>query len=152
MAKVIIHATVTLDGFMADVNGGVDWMYGFPVAPEDEAVVGRIVQELGAVVGGANKTQTIEDGEVPYGGMSKIPVYLMTHSAHEPSRRTASPPPSLSMTSRRPLNPPNRRRGTSGSACWEASFETMPRTRGSSMRSSCSRADVLGEGSRSSPV
>ena len=84
MAKVIIHATVTLDGFMADVDGGVDWMNGFPVAPEDENIVGRVVQELGAVVGGANKTQTIDDGEVPYGGMLKVPVYLMTHSAHEP--------------------------------------------------------------------
>ena len=84
MAKVIIHATVTLDGFMADVDGGVDWMNGFPVAPEDEDVVGRIVQELGAVVGGANKTQTIDDGEIPYGGMVKVPVYLMTHHAHEP--------------------------------------------------------------------
>jgi dihydrofolate reductase len=84
MAKVIIHATVTLDGFMADVDGGVDWMNGFPSAPEDEDVVGRVAQELGAVVGGANKTQTIEDGEIPYGGMSKMPVYLMTHSAHEP--------------------------------------------------------------------
>ncbi len=84
MAKVIIHATVTLDGFMADVDGGVDWMNGFPVAPGDEDVVGRVVQDLGAVVGGANKTQTIDDGEVPYGGMLKVPVYLMTHSAHEP--------------------------------------------------------------------
>jgi dihydrofolate reductase len=84
MSKVIIHATVTLDGFMADANGGVDWMNGFPSAPEDEEVVGRVVQELGAVVGGANKTQTIEDGEVPYGAMVKVPVYLMTHRAHEP--------------------------------------------------------------------
>ena len=84
MAQVIIHATVTVDGFMADIDGGVDWMNGFPSAPEDEEVVGRVVQELGAVVGGANKTQTIEDGEVPYGAMVKVPVYLMTHSAHEP--------------------------------------------------------------------
>jgi dihydrofolate reductase len=84
MSKVLIHATVTLDGFMADIDGGVDWMNGFPAAPEDEAVVGRIMQELGAVVGGANKTQTIDDGEVPYGAMVKVPVYLMTHSAHEP--------------------------------------------------------------------
>lgn len=84
MAQVIIHATVTVDGFMADVDGGVDWMNGFPSAPEDEEVVGRVVQELGAVVGGANETQTIEDGEVPYGAMVKVPVYLMTHSAHEP--------------------------------------------------------------------
>lgn len=84
MAKVLIHATVSLDGFMADVHGGVDWMNGFPSAPEDEDVVRSVVQELGAVVGGANKSQTIEDGEVPYGGMRNVPVYLMTHSAHEP--------------------------------------------------------------------
>ncbi|MCP2032613.1 dihydrofolate reductase [Okibacterium sp. HSC-33S16] len=84
MSKVFIHATVTLDGFMADLGGGVDWMNGFPSAPEDEEIVGKIMQELGAVVGGANKTQTIDDGEVPYGAMVKVPVYLMTHSAHEP--------------------------------------------------------------------
>ncbi|WP_022891350.1 dihydrofolate reductase family protein [Agromyces subbeticus] len=84
MSKVFIHATVTLDGFMADLDGGVDWMNGFPSAPEDEEVVERVIQQLGAVVGGANKTQTIEEGEVPYGAMVKVPVYLMTHSAHEP--------------------------------------------------------------------
>ncbi|MBM7460364.1 dihydrofolate reductase family protein [Rhodococcus coprophilus] len=84
MAKVIIHATVSLDGFMADVDGGVDWMNGFTVTPEDEAVAGRVMSELGAVVGGANRTQTIDDGEVPYGGMAGVPVYLMTHSSHDP--------------------------------------------------------------------
>ena len=84
MAKVIVHATVSLDGFMADAEGGVDWMNGFPVAPEDEDLVARVVQNLGAVVAGANKTRTIEDGEVPYGNMLRAPVYLMTHSAHEP--------------------------------------------------------------------
>ncbi|MGH3704392.1 MAG: dihydrofolate reductase family protein [Agromyces sp.] len=87
MSNVIIHATVTLDGFMADVDGGVDWMNGFSSAPDDEAVIGSIVQELGAVVGGANKAQTIEDGEIPYGGDAKVPVYLMTRSAHEPVER-----------------------------------------------------------------
>ncbi|HYJ51173.1 MAG TPA: dihydrofolate reductase family protein [Microbacterium sp.] len=84
MARVIVHATVSLDGFMADADGSVDWMNGFPVAPEDEDVVGRVVEKLGAVVGGANKTQTIDDGEVPYGGTLGVPVYLMTRSAHEP--------------------------------------------------------------------
>jgi dihydrofolate reductase len=84
MARVIIHATVSVDGFMADVDGSVAWMNGFPVAPEDEDLVGRVVQELGAVVCGANKTQTIEPGEIPYGGTLGVPMYLMTHSAHEP--------------------------------------------------------------------
>lgn len=84
MAKVMIHATVSVDGFMADTQGGVDWMNGFPVAPEDEALVARVVEQLGAVIGGANKTLSIEDGEVPYGGIAGVPVYLMSHSPREP--------------------------------------------------------------------
>ena len=85
--KVIIHATITLDGFMADTNGGMDWTNDVRVADEDMKLVGNIMEEIGAIVGGANKTQTIEEGEEPYGGSLKIPVYLMTHSAHEPIKK-----------------------------------------------------------------
>jgi dihydrofolate reductase len=84
MGKVFIHATITLDGFMADTNGGVDWMFGFPSADEDQVVVNKVMEEVGAVVGGANKTRTIEEGEEPYGGVLKVPVFEMTHEAHEP--------------------------------------------------------------------
>jgi dihydrofolate reductase len=87
MARVLIHATVTLDGFMADPDGGIDWMFGFPSAPEDDDVVQRVWSQIGAVVGGANATQTIDDGELPYGGLLKVPVFLMTHSAHGPVER-----------------------------------------------------------------
>lgn len=87
MARVIVHATVTVDGFMADADGGLDWMFGRTSAPEDDAVVEKVIEHIGAVVGGANKSQTIEDGEVPYGGMLKVPVYLMTHADHEPIER-----------------------------------------------------------------
>lgn len=87
MARVIVHATVTLDGFLADADGGVDWMFGRPSAPEDDVVVENVMKNIGAIVGGANKTQTIDDGEIPYGGILKVPVYLMTHSEHEPIER-----------------------------------------------------------------
>ena len=87
MATVIVHATITLDGYLADPDGGVDWMFGRPSAPEDDAVVERVMGRIGAVVGGANRTRTIEDGELPYGGMLKVPVYLMTHSPHDPIER-----------------------------------------------------------------
>ena len=87
MAQVIIHATVTLDGFMAETDGGIDWMFGRQSAPEDDVVVAKVTDRIGAVVGGANKSQTIEDGEIPYGGMLKVPVYLMTHSPHDPIER-----------------------------------------------------------------
>jgi dihydrofolate reductase len=43
----------------------------------------QVTSEIGAVVGGASATQTIEEGELPYGGMLKVPVYLITHRAHE---------------------------------------------------------------------
>ncbi|MDF9844160.1 MULTISPECIES: dihydrofolate reductase family protein [unclassified Paenibacillus] len=52
MAKVIIHATTTLDGFMADKDGGVDWMFDFEAADEDYAVVHKVMEEIGAIVGG----------------------------------------------------------------------------------------------------
>jgi dihydrofolate reductase len=87
MGNVMIHATVTLDGFMADTAGGIDWMFGVETVDEDMAVVNRIMEEIGAVVGGANETQTIEEGEMPYGGMLNVPVYLMTHRPHEPVER-----------------------------------------------------------------
>ncbi|NED97228.1 deaminase [Phytoactinopolyspora alkaliphila] len=87
MGKVFIHATVTLDGFMADSDGGVDWMFDFEGVEEDAEIINKIMEEIGAIVGGANKTQTIEEGEIPYGGMVKVPTYLMTHEAHEPIER-----------------------------------------------------------------
>jgi riboflavin biosynthesis pyrimidine reductase len=67
VSKVFIHATVTLDGLMADTQGGIDWMFGFPTADEDGALMTKVWDRVGAVVGGANKAQTIEEGELPYG-------------------------------------------------------------------------------------
>jgi dihydrofolate reductase len=84
MATVIIHATITLDGFMADADGGVGWMSDVPTAPEDFEIVKEVVGRIGAVVGGSNKTQTVDDGGEPYGGLAGVPVYLMTHSPHDP--------------------------------------------------------------------
>lgn len=84
MGKVFIHAAITLDGYMADKNGSIDWMSGLEATDQDYGVVNKITAEIGAVVGGANKTNTIEDGEEPYGGALKVPVFEMTHEAREP--------------------------------------------------------------------
>lgn len=84
MATTFIHATVSLDGFMADTGGGIDWMAGFPTAEEDFAVIRTITQRIGAIVGGAERDQTVSEDGQPYGGTLKVPVYLMTHSEHDP--------------------------------------------------------------------
>ena len=84
MATVIIHATITLDGYLAEPDGGVGWMSDLPTVPDDYEVARAIMARVGAVVGGANAAQTIEDGEEPYGGLTGVPVYLMTHRPHDP--------------------------------------------------------------------
>lgn len=90
MGKVFIHATITLDGYMADKNHTVDWMSGLEAIDEDYAVVNKVMAEIGAVVAGSNKTQTVPDDEQPYGGTLKAPVFEMTHEAHEPIEKNGT--------------------------------------------------------------
>lgn len=84
MGKVFIHATITLDGYMAGVGGNMDWLQGLEAIDKDYEVVNKVMAEIGAIVGGSNKTNTIEDDGIPYGGSLKVPVFLMTHKADEP--------------------------------------------------------------------
>lgn len=39
MVKVIIYVIIMVDGFMVDVDGGVDWMFGFLLVLEDQEIV-----------------------------------------------------------------------------------------------------------------
>jgi len=78
MAKVIIHSTVTLDGFMARPNDEIDWAFKYSV---DEMVTG-IMAEIGAVVMG-NGGEITEDG-LPYGGEIKVPQFVVTHHPRDP--------------------------------------------------------------------
>ena len=67
MAKVIIHTTMTLDGFIARPNDEIDW--AFKYAPDE--MIGEIMAEIGAVVMG-NRGYISEDA-LPYGGQVKVP-------------------------------------------------------------------------------
>ncbi|WP_422661324.1 hypothetical protein ACK8P5_12900 [Paenibacillus sp. EC2-1] len=42
-------------------------MFDFEATDQDYAVVNKVMEEIGAIVGGANKTNTIEEGQIPYG-------------------------------------------------------------------------------------
>jgi dihydrofolate reductase len=84
MGNVFIHATITLDGYMAGVNGDMGWMQDLEAIDKDYEVVNKVMAQIGAIVGGSNKTNTIEDDGQPYGGSLKVPVFLMTHEPHEP--------------------------------------------------------------------
>jgi dihydrofolate reductase len=84
MAKVIIHVTMTLDGFMARPDGSIDWAFKFG----SDRMVDEIMQEIGAVVMGH---RGFPEGEVyfgedslPYGGMVPVPQFVVTHHPREP--------------------------------------------------------------------
>lgn len=68
---------------MAGPNGDMGWMQDLEAVDKDYEVVNKVMAEIGAIVGGSNSTNTIEEGEIPYGGMVKAPVYLMSHESHD---------------------------------------------------------------------
>ena len=78
MAKVIVHTTMTLDGFMARPNDNIDW--AFKYAPDE--MIGEIMAEIGAVVMG-NRGCISEDA-LPYRGQVKVPQFVVTHKPRDP--------------------------------------------------------------------
>jgi dihydrofolate reductase len=79
MAKVIIHTTMTLDGFMARPNDEIDWAFKYA---DDEMSKG-IMAEIGAVVMGNSRYHPGED-PLPYGGLVKVPQFVVTHKPRDP--------------------------------------------------------------------
>jgi dihydrofolate reductase len=76
--KVFIHATISLDGFIADVTGGLDWAFGFRGL--SAADVRAITDEIGAVVAGRRGYDLgMLREEKAYGGTWTGPQFVLTH-------------------------------------------------------------------------
>jgi dihydrofolate reductase len=84
MAKVFIHVTMSLDGFIARPDGSVDW--GFHYGSDE--MVSNSINEIGAIVAGNRgfweAQASANDAALPYGGIDKVPVYVVTHAPREP--------------------------------------------------------------------
>jgi len=78
VAKVIVHTTMTLDGFMARPNDEIDW--AFKYAPD--AMISEIMAEIGAVVMGNGSP--ISADTLPYGGEIRVPQFVVTHKPRDP--------------------------------------------------------------------
>jgi len=78
MVKVIIHATMTLDGFIARPNDEIDWAFKYSA----DEMTKEIMTEIGAVVMG-NRGYITED-TLPYGGQVKVPQFVVTHKPRDP--------------------------------------------------------------------
>ena len=79
--RVLIHPTITLDGFMADTDGGVDWMFGFDTVDEDFEIVTNVT-EIQAIVVGEQPSR--RGRRVALRWFTGRSVFLMTRSPHDP--------------------------------------------------------------------
>ena len=79
MAKVIVHTTMTLDGFIARPNDEIDWAFKYSA----DEMTKEIMAEIGAVVMG-NGGYIITEDPLPYGGQVKVPQFVVTHKPRDP--------------------------------------------------------------------
>jgi dihydrofolate reductase len=66
MGKVIIHATMSLDGFIAGPHDEMDWVFKY----DDDGMANEVMEETGAVVLGRRTFEiSLKNNQLPYGGM-----------------------------------------------------------------------------------
>jgi dihydrofolate reductase len=83
-AAVLVHRTMSLDGYIAGPDHEMDWIFQYP-APGD---IAEIIEATGAILAGR---RTYEVGRrdagkgsgAPYGGAWSGPVFVLTHQPPE---------------------------------------------------------------------
>ncbi|MEC3955827.1 dihydrofolate reductase family protein [Nocardia sp. CDC153] len=84
MTKVLLHTTMSLDGFIAPEDDSTEWMFGYGAAG---SLGMETMQRLGAVLSGRrgyDLGNRPDDGERKlYGGMWAGPVFVLTHRAND---------------------------------------------------------------------
>lgn len=92
MAKVLFHATMSLDGFITGPAGAMDWIGPFAGTPNP--AVEELMPRIGALLIGGN---TFRGGEAsdahpagssegaPYGGAWSGPMFVLTRDPDEPA-------------------------------------------------------------------
>lgn len=83
MRKVVIHATMSLDGYIAGPNDGLSWMSDY-AGPNK--VAEEVIRTVGAIVCGGRLFRLIEkdiEHNLPYGGAVKAPVFVLTYHPRE---------------------------------------------------------------------
>lgn len=85
MPKTIFHTATTLNGFLADDDDSLDWLFAVPGADEAEGTIDEFLTTVGAMVMGATTYEWVlrhEESERP--GMwadsyGSLPCFVVTH-------------------------------------------------------------------------
>jgi dihydrofolate reductase len=77
--KVLLHFTMSVDGFVADTDGGLDWAFRFAGPPA--TAVGEITASIGAALGGRHGYDLgmMRGDKKLYGGAWTGPQFVLTH-------------------------------------------------------------------------
>lgn len=81
MPRVIVHATLSLDGFIAGPHDEMDWVFHYT----GDAMASQIMSQTGAVVLGKRTFDiSLKNNQLPYGGMVKAPHFVVSGQAQPP--------------------------------------------------------------------
>lgn len=111
MRKVVLFIAMSLDGFIADKNGGVDWLYGQSDG-ENEDVYSEFVKNVDTIIMGRNTYDQITTELSPdnwvYGGFT---TYVITHNVKSSTEE-------IHFTDENPAHLVNRLRAEDGKDIW----------------------------------
>ncbi len=81
MGNVMLHVTMSLDGYIAGPNDDVNWTFSYGT----DEMAHQVMGEVGAVVIGNRgfREGTMNEDALPYGGLP-VPQFVVTHEAREP--------------------------------------------------------------------
>jgi dihydrofolate reductase len=86
--KTIVHATISLDGYIARPNDDLSWMSAY-VGPNK--VADEVIRRVGAIISGGRLFRLIDEdieNNLPYGGAVKVTVFVLTHHPHDTVTRS----------------------------------------------------------------
>lgn len=112
MRKVTLFIAMSLDGYIADANGGVDWLDGQDADVENPDVYSEFVKDIDTVLMGWNTyNQVVTELSPTEWVYSDFTTYVITHRQCEPSE-------SIQFTSENPVELLKKLKAQDGKGIW----------------------------------
>jgi dihydrofolate reductase len=93
MATVLVHTTMSLDGFIAGPDDEMDWVFEYAGDVPSE-LIDHVIGTTGAILGGrrgyevGRRADRTETGK-PFGGRWTGPIFILTHTPPDDERDPA---------------------------------------------------------------